>query len=130
LKESIGRGWLFNLTSNFDLRSTIMTQIDHIQKLVSGQRGEFAASLAKAWQHADSENRRALEQAFPGILIPRATVYSHQYGIAFSITTMHAADEVTKDELLAGLRLRYTELTINQAIVEACGAPADTYIVE
>lgn len=49
-----------------------MTYDDHIQTLLRGDRGGFAAKLAEAWCHADGGNRAAIKKAFPHIFNPEA----------------------------------------------------------
>lgn len=47
-----------------------MTKDDHIQGLLRGKCGGFAAPLAEAYCRADSCNRARLDAAFPDLLTP------------------------------------------------------------
>jgi len=57
--------------------------------------------------------------------------YNHAYTIAFSVDSDNKAEDVTADELIAGMSRRLRDLVRNgDEIVEATGMPFDTYIVE
>ncbi len=59
---------------------------------------------------------------------PKSRKYNHAFTIAFELETNNKGENVTKDELLAALRKRIVDLENNgDEIIEACGAPFDTY---
>lgn len=51
-----------------------MSQMLHVQSLIGGSLGSFAAALARAWQLGGSDSRARLVQAFPHLLTVPATV--------------------------------------------------------
>lgn len=64
--------------------------------------------------------------------------YNHAFDIAFTVETDHKGDEVTAQELWAGLLARIAALMAQEIspqrldgqppeIIEACGLPYDTY---
>lgn len=60
------------------------------------------------------------------------TIYNHMFTLAFSVETPRSGregDEVTADELKAGLLKRIQDLDENHEWLEATGAPDDTYVV-
>ena len=58
------------------------------------------------------------------------TKYNHMFSICFSLDNENEDGEATERELLAALNLRIAELIKEQSVVEACGCPDDTYVVE
>lgn len=68
---------------------------------------------------ADSEQAMAAEEE-PGMR------YNHAYTIAFEVETEHDADDVTADELRAGLRKRLDSLENDQEWLAAADSPYDT----
>ncbi len=61
----------------------------------------------------------------------QVTIYNHAYTIAFSVETDKRADNVTEKELLHGLASRLADLIAGRdPIMEAVGAPFDSYIVK
>lgn len=63
-----------------------------------------------------------------------AKIYNHAYTIAFEVETVHADtedDPVTVEELLAAILKRVESLKADPAsLLEACGAPYDSYSEE
>jgi hypothetical protein len=58
--------------------------------------------------------------------------YNHAFEVAFEVETEHTGEEVTAEELLAGITERVRDLRqeCEADIVEACGLPYDTYEIE
>ncbi len=54
--------------------------------------------------------------------------FNHAYTLGFSIDSDNPSENVTAEELLAGLVLRLDELRRNpQEAIEACGMPFDSF---
>lgn len=72
---------------------------------------------------------------YPVELDDSTTLLNHAFTIAFSVTTSSEAEQVTAQELLTGLERRFIELKEEACtrddgyaeILEACGAPLETY---
>lgn len=55
--------------------------------------------------------------------------YSHVFSLAFTVDSNNEGENVTKDELLIGLRRRLAGLERNPVeILEACGLPEETEV--
>lgn len=52
--------------------------------------------------------------------------FTHYYSIGFSVHTDSPADEVNADEIIEAIKYRASELTTDQAVVEAVGDPDET----
>jgi hypothetical protein len=107
--------------------------------------GGFASKLADAWMNADSGNATQLGYTFGYLaakfgpqsdmyLGPKPVVnkFNHMYSVAFSVETPNDWEEVTKDELISGLRarLKCLETEGSEEIYEACNPPLDTFGLE
>ena len=56
------------------------------------------------------------------------TRYDHAYTVAFSLTSNHpTGEDVTADQAYTALRARIKGLMENEEMLEAIGAPYDTY---
>lgn len=53
--------------------------------------------------------------------------FNHAFQIAFSVDTDNPADNVTKEELLKALKNKVDEIEATGEILEAVGAPYDSY---
>jgi len=57
--------------------------------------------------------------------------FNHAFSIMFTVETVNDGQNVTKEELLTGLKKRYVSLCQSgEEIIEACGMPDDTYEFE
>jgi hypothetical protein len=53
--------------------------------------------------------------------------YNHAFGFGFSLTTVRDGENVTGAELRAAILQRLADLGDDAQLLEACGAPMDTY---
>lgn len=55
---------------------------------------------------------------------------NHMLTIAFTVISTNDGENLTADELREGLRQRLADLAEGDEIIEACGLPDDTFVID